>query len=290
MAGVASGSIGALLSGGGKPTGGGVQIIGGKQYNMYSPEWYAAMDAQKIRDARTAGTAAGTQAGAGVTALRDSVPDLFGPNTSSSTSSTGATSGAAPSVPRVSMGGTPSAPQLAPAAPVPTGLPTGYAVAPAPTLRTVDTSAAEDARFNRAKDRVGESTRAALTGLRSTLASRGQLGGAGESHGTSALFTKGLSELGDVSRQEAITGAELDQANAALEFQGGLTTRGQDLSAAAAANALAARLREVAYQGEITQRGQDLAAARDEQTFAAEEKRAQQATLDRILAALTPLY
>ena len=37
---------------------GNVQIIDGKQYVMYSPEWYAARNASKVGAATTSGTAA----------------------------------------------------------------------------------------------------------------------------------------------------------------------------------------------------------------------------------------
>ena len=39
------------------------QLIGGKPYEIYSPEWQAAMDAYKVQQAGVAGTAAGTATG-----------------------------------------------------------------------------------------------------------------------------------------------------------------------------------------------------------------------------------
>lgn len=287
---------------------GNTQIINGKPYTMYSPQWYAAWEGmsasnpQAAKDAgmynenapgvaAAAGRAAGEKAGASITTLREQVPDLFGAGSSSSSS--GSTAGSSTTVPRAQLLGGSTGP-IAPAPPAPSGLPAGYSpsagVGGPVQLKPTDTSAADAARFGRAKDTVGQTTRASLTGLRSALASRGQLGGAGESHGTSAIFTKGMGDLNEVTRDNAIEGSKRDADRAALEFTGGITQRGQDMSAAQAAEGLAARLREVSYQGEITQRGQDMSAMRDAQTFEAEEKRSQQMILDRILNALTPLY
>jgi len=150
---------------------------------------------------------------------------------------------------------------------------------------------ADAARFARAKDTVGQTTRAALTGLRSALASRGQLGGGGEMRGTRSILESGMGELGDVSREQAIQESERNAEREALGFTGGITMRGQDLSAQQAANALAQRLKEVMYQGDITQRGQDIAATTDTRALELQEQRQwqqqQQLILDRILGALS---
>lgn len=265
------------------------QIIGGQMYKMYSPEWYAARDAQKIQQAGVSGQAAGTAAGAGITTLREAVPDLFGGGGTSSSKSTSTGTSSGSSVPRVSfpsgsgsVGGVGGG-----GVPMPGG---GSVPSSMPRITPTDTSAADAAIFARAKDTVGDVSRGSITALRSALAGRGQLGGGGEFRGTSSIIERGMGELGDVARELAIQSSERGQERAALEFQGGITQRGQDLSAQQAANALAARLAEVAYQGEITQRGQDLAAARDAQTFSLQEQQQQQLILDRILNALTPLY
>lgn len=278
---------------------GGTQIINGKPYDMYSPSWYSAWEQERKRAATEKGSNAAATAGAAVTGLQSQVPSLFGGNTSSSTISTGTGTAPAPAptMPRATISGagsgaiTPGAQQPQPQpAPMPTGLPAGYAAGGNVALKPVDTSGAEAARFGRAKDTVGATTRSSLTGLRSALASRGQLGGGGELRGTESIIGKGMGALNDVTRQEAITGAETDQANAALEYTGGITQRGQNMTAQQASEALAQRLKEVSYQGDITQRGQDLAAAQNQQSFGLQEKQQQQNLLDRILSALTPLY
>jgi hypothetical protein len=234
---------------------GGSQIIGGTEYRMYSPEWYAAMDRNKVQQAGVAGEAAGTQTGTAINTLRGLVPDLndLSPTGGSSSTSSSSSGSGVGSVPRATMPGGLSSPGQFPGAPG-----SGGGMLPQERLRLTDTTAADAARFGRAKDQVGDITRSSLTGLRSALASRGQLGGGGESHGTAAIFTKGQGDLGNMVREQAIQGSERDAERAGLEFTGGISQRGQDLSAQQAANALAQRMQEVAYQGDITQRGQDL--------------------------------
>ncbi len=271
---------------------GGTQIIGGKTYTMYSPEWYAAQNAYDTQQAGQKGTNAGTEAGAAITALRGAAGDMFGGGSSSSSSSSSATTPAAPA--RVAMPGMPAvAPGSTPGAPAaPTGMPAGYTPGGtgAVTLNTPDMTAADDAAFSRARDTVGQTTRASLTALRSALGGRGQLGGGGELRGTASVVNEGQRELADTSRQRAITEGDRAAHNAELSYTGNITQRGQNMTAAEAADALAARLKEVSYQGDITQRGQDISAMQGAQSQALAEKQQQQAVLDRILSALTPLY
>jgi hypothetical protein len=215
------------------------QIIGGQSYPMYSPQWYAARDANKIQQAGVAGTAAGTTAGSALTALQDIVPGALTPNSGSSSSS-GASASGVPATVNYGTGG-------AGVAPMPGGAP-GVAGG-APSLDGVDTSAARSAVWNQAKDRVGQTSRAALTGLRSELASRGQLGGGGEYRGTSSIINAGQQQLADTGRAQTIDEAKRLEDEVALRYQGGISMRGQDLSA-----------ENAAYQGLITQRGQDITA------------------------------
>lgn len=260
------------------------QIIRGKTYSQYTPEWYEAMDADKAASAAAAGAAAG----AGVNGLRAAVPDLFpGANTSSSSSGSTSTGSTIPRATFPSGGtGTGGGGISIPGFPSNGSMPIGAQ----PHLDVADTHAADEAAFNRSRDLVGQTTKASLTGLRSALASRGQLGGGGEFHGSERIVESGQQQLSDTSREQAIQASQRAAERAALQFQGDVSMRGQNLSASQAAAALAARLQEVQYQGDITQRGQDLASQHDAQSFAMQQSQQQQLILDRILAQLTPLY
>lgn len=216
---------------------GGTQIIGGKTYKQYTPEWYSAMDANKIQQAGVSGTAGGTAAGAALNALQAAVPNAFDPSGSSSTSSSSSSAGSGVA-PVGYPGGSVPAPGTG-------GL--GGGSSPATGLPRVDTTEAQTAAFNRAKDQVGEVSRSALTGLRSALASRGQLGGAGESRGYENIANTGVHELADVAREGAIQESGLRERENALNYNGGISMRGQDIG------------RDLGiYNGQIAQRGQDV--------------------------------
>lgn len=259
------------------------QIIGGQSYRLYTPEWYAARERQRVQDAKVGGEATGTGAGTAIQTLRGLVPDLFGGNSSSSSSSSGSNSQTAP---RVEMGGGGGGVNLQVPGGVPGGgVPSGYM--PQSRLAVPDMTAADDAQFNRVKDKVGQSTKGAITGLRSALASRGQLGGGGEFKGTESIIGRGLGEIGDLGREQIIQGSQRNAETAALDYTGGITQRGQDMSAQQAADALAARLAETQYQGNITQRGQDLAASQNAQSFSLAQQQSQQNLLDKLINALS---
>jgi hypothetical protein len=226
---------------------GNTQIINGGAYVMYSPEWYAARQAEAQRAAIAQGTAGGAALKAGANAA--GVP-LTG--SSSSSSSSGSTF-SAPALPPSIAGLT----QAAAGVNAPSG---GGGVAPRAQIAPVDTRAAEAATFNRAKDQVGEESSGALTGLRSALAGRNLLGGGLEGMATAQAATGAARELGDVTRQSAITKAGLDNANATTNFQGGITQRGQDIQREESANSLAGDLAKTTYEGQIQQRGQDIQA------------------------------
>lgn len=233
---------------------GNTQIINGQEYVLYSPAWYAARQAEAQRSTIAQGTAQGAALKAGAEAA--GVP-LTGSQSSSSSSSTGTTSGSSTG----SSGLPPSIAgltQAAAGATQPGGGPGG--MAPRAKIASVDTSAAEAATFNRAKDQVGETASGALTGLRSALGSRGMLGSGLEERGTAAAAVGAARELGDVSRQSAITKANLDNQNATTNFQGEITQRGQDYQREEAANSLAGDLAKTTYEGQIQQRGQDIQA------------------------------
>ncbi len=117
-----------------------------------------------------------------------------------------------------------------------------------------DTSAANAAAFARAKDQVGQTSRGALTGLAGAMAGRGTVGSGVEGRGQQNIIQAGMGQLGDVSRQQAITNAELAQKTGEINYQGDISQRGQDIGYGSGVNAnmLTARGQD------ITQRGQDL--------------------------------
>jgi hypothetical protein len=142
----------------------------------------------------------------------------------------------------------------------PTGGGPGGSGAPAPAqLQHVDTSAANAAAFARAKDQVGQTTKGAMTALKSVLASSGRLGSGSESRGSASVVNRGAQNLSDVSRQQAITDADIARHEAETNYQGDITQRGQDLESSRAAAELAERAREAEFSGNISMRGQDLA-------------------------------
>lgn len=235
------------------------QVINGQTYIQYTPAWYAAMQAETQRQAAAQGTAAGTT----VKAANDAagLPSLSGAPASSGSSSGSVTTSSTPYTPQPQV----TSPSLAgltaaasAAAPTSGGSNNGSGSTGYAHLAPVDTSAAEAASFNKAKDAVGQTTSGALTGLRSALASRGMLGSGLEERGTASAINAGAGQLGDVSRQQAVTRADEAQKNAETNFQGGITQRGQDLSKATADNSLAGSLAIAGQQGAITQRGQDI--------------------------------
>lgn len=190
----------------GAGTGGALQtqVIGGKPYQMYSPEWYAARDANKVQQAGVAGTAAGTAFSSARTASGLSTPG-------------GGGTGLPPQVGAPGSGGT-----------TPGTLPGG--------IGTIGVDAAQNAgeiaAMNRAKERAGLMARSALTGLRSTLGERGLLAGPSgiEAGATADVANEGLQQLSDVNREQAIQGAQAARAREALQTQAGVAMRGQDVT------------------------------------------------------------
>lgn len=246
---------------------GNIQIINGQEYTQYTPAWYAAMHAEEQRKATAEGTAAGSKLAAASSAA--GLP-LSGANTvPGGTGSAGGGSSYTPSptVPSPSLSGLNAAvsgtglsnpgPGYTGNAPVDGGKSgsNGHAhIAP------VDTTAAESASFNKAKDQVGLEAGGALTGLRSALGGRGMLGSGLEERATTQAATSAAGQLGDVSRQQAVTRADEAQKNAEANFSGDVTQRGQDFQKEEAGNSLAGSLAIAGQQGAITQRGQDIQA------------------------------
>lgn len=230
---------------------GGTQIIGGKSYNMYTPEWYAAQDANKVHQGDVAGQAAGTAAGAASKAQwQTKYPGIQTPGPYDYQNVMSGLSSALSSGSSFGGGGNFSQSPIAQVGSYSAqggSTPTAHITAP-------DTTAAENAAFARAKDQVGLTTRGALSGLAGAMAGRGIVGSGVEGRGQRGTVNQGQQQLGDVSRQQAITHADLAQKNAESEYSGAITQRGQDISANEAMNGL----NLTARGQDITQRGQDI--------------------------------
>lgn len=266
------------------------QLIGGQTYQIGTPAWQAAMEADRIHQ----GAVGGQTAGAALTALQQAagLPLL------NSSSSSGSASSASSTVPRVggtaggsstSSGGveTPGWPGSAPG-----GSP-GGSYPTVPQIRPVDNTAANAARFAQAKDQAGQTARGSLTALRDELGGRGMLGGGVEAGATSGLIERAAQGANDMTRQNAITDANQNEENALATYQGGITQRGQDQSYGATlrgqdlsaqqnrdANALQYRAQD------ITQRGQDISQAQGQ---AAQQQQSLQGLLS-VLNGVTRLY
>lgn len=103
-----------------------------------------------------------------------------------------------------------------------------------PTLQMPDQTASTNAAFASAKDKVGKVGRASLDSLRGELGASGMLGGGAEAQGVRDVIQSGAGELGEVSRAQAGKSADLSADFAKTNFAGGITQRGQDVSAAEA--------------------------------------------------------
>jgi hypothetical protein len=154
---------------------------------------------------------------------------------------------------------------------------------PTERLTPPDTSAAQSAEFARAKDKAGLVARGALTGLEGAMAGRGTVGSGVEGRAMQGIINEGQQQLGEVSRQQAMTGAELAQKNAELAYQGGIQQRGQDItqSEGAASRGLQGTLGQ--FEGNIAMRGQDIQSQISQKEL---ELKRQQSQQQQILDAL----
>lgn len=243
---------GANASGGGI---GGTIMIEGRPYAMYSQAYYNALEQERLHQAQQAGTAAGTQQSAAMSAMG------LGGLTNSLSGLINAAS-APPS------GGGFNAPQQQqqqqqPSAPGGGVLSTGSgiigggarvgAMAPMSPIAPIDMRAANAAAFSQAKNTAGRLGRASLDSLRGELGATGMLGGGAEVQGVRDIVDSNAGLLGNVANERAMYEANQAGDIAKTNYQGGLT---QNL-----AN----------YQGGITQRGQDIAAQEAQARLAQEQ-------------------
>lgn len=103
-----------------------------------------------------------------------------------------------------------------------------------------DPTAANNAQFATAKDKVGEQARSALSSLRDELGSTGMLGSGSEAQGVRDIIAGGQGQLGQVSRDLAVQNANTANDFAKTNFGGAITQRGQDVDYATAQAQIAA--------------------------------------------------
>lgn len=90
---------------------------------------------------------------------------------------------------------------------------------------------ANDAAFATAKDKVGGTGRASLDALRGELGASGMLGGGAEGQLTKDVIQGASGELGQVARDQAVSGANMAADFAKTGYSGSIAQRGQDVSA-----------------------------------------------------------
>lgn len=233
---------------------GNMQVINGKSYVMYSPEWYKAQQTETQRGAEEKGTAAGTTAGAALNALQSRVPDVYGRGvlTGSRTSSSSSTAGGG--LPYVGAGGTGGVGGVGGGGVAGAGPSAGGLSLPREPNPAEGLNRATEINLARAKERQGQLARSAVTGLRGALGERGVLGSGIETGATQGIASNALQSLTDINRQGMIDEDEQARALAALTYQGGVSQRGQDLS-----GLLGQLQADVTRRGQdVTQRGQDV--------------------------------
>lgn len=188
----------------GNPMGAGTQIIQGKTYQQYSPEWYDAMRQSKITNASANGQAAGAYASGAMTSLNGLLPGggIGGPFPSGSNDP--------------GAGGGPGA-----GGPGGGGLP--------PSLELADPSASNAAIFAKAKDAVGQQSRAAINSLNDEMAGQGMSGSGFQGQQLENIIASGAGNLGQVSRDLASKNADTANDFAKTRYQGGITERGQNI-------------------------------------------------------------
>lgn len=232
MAGVGSSSV--PQNGSLGPT----QIIGGKSYTMYSPDWYAAQDADKIHQSTVAGQAGAAGTTAAINGTQGALSGLLGAlgaggGTGGSTSAiTGLPTGGAGSV---TAGGA--------------GISGGGGVG---AIAPIDTSAADSASFAAAKDQAGQTARSSVNSLRGLLGETGQLGGGAESAATRALVEQAAQGSNDVSRQQAVTHSANALDLAKTNQGAAITQRGQDIAAQEANASLAMQQAQLNSQRQLS--------------------------------------
>lgn len=90
--------------------------------------------------------------------------------------------------------------------------------------------AAQNAAFARAKDQAGLIGRSAVNSLAGVMGGRGLTGSGLAANAAGGVINQQASQLGDVNREQAITGANMARQRASEQYQGGIAQRGQNVS------------------------------------------------------------
>jgi hypothetical protein len=113
-----------------------------------------------------------------------------------------------------------------------------------PQVQAPDMTAANNAAYGSAKDKVGNAARGALTSLNDELGAAGMLGSGAQVKGTEDVINQGQQELGETARGQARKQADLSADFAKTGYQGAITQRGQDINSQEANARLALESRQ----------------------------------------------
>jgi hypothetical protein len=102
----------------------------------------------------------------------------------------------------------------------------------APPVAMGDTSAGTAAAFARAKDQTGLNTRASLRAFQDQMAGNQMMGSGLEMTGTRDIIEHGAGQLNEVTREQAVKDAQMNNQRVMADYQGRVTQRGQDLGVA----------------------------------------------------------
>lgn len=185
-----------------------------------------------VRSPTSAGARVNQYESAAFPQLNSVLNGLTGGGTAGSTTSIGGTAFGMPGVGGVGSGA--SGPVSA-----------GGGVAP---LQMPDMSQSNAATFAAAKDKVGQSSRAALDSLNGLLGSTGQLGGGASVLAARDVVNNNAEQLGQVDRDLANTNAATALDVAKTNYGGALTQRQQDIQAQEANASLALQANNQRYQ------------------------------------------
>lgn len=108
-----------------------------------------------------------------------------------------------------------------------------------------DRTAAEAAAYGRAKDRIGLNAQAGLRAMQGLMAARGISGSGIEAALSEGTVGAALGQLGEVARDQAITGLQRDWAVEDRDWAGNIQQRGQDISGLNSRNADIFRLMDM---------------------------------------------
>lgn len=211
--------------------GGGSQIIGGKTYQQYSPEWYAAMRQYNTDASGAAGTAAGSYTKNYMDTAFPSLAGLSGGGASPLSGLSGLGTGSGAGAVGTGTGSGPVSP--------------GGGIAP---IQMPDMTQSNAATFAAAKDKVGQLSRASLDTLNGELGAQGMLGSGAQAQGVRDIVSSNAENLGQVSRDLATQNANTALDVAKTNYGGALAQRGQNIQAQQANAQLALEQRAQQYQ------------------------------------------